>query len=255
VRDSDDQTPPRTFLLESALAAVLILGPAICLGLALDQRGGSIAEWVSALATTFAFAAAFYAARYTRDLLSVERGRDEDRELREKMEQASRVVLWPVGHLIGHITPETENKPPAEQIFTITRQAVRYVNTSALPVFQVGLTGHIHAMHPETGEKRSAPVKAKVAQTLMPTAEPHEAYSQFFAKAEPGLAIWPDTNPVVDLDLRLQFRDSFGLMWERHLDGTLELIRDPGRPTIVLSTSHTFPKPSRRARSGGGREA
>jgi hypothetical protein len=84
----------RGYFMEACLLAVLILGPSIAVGLALDFEHGNLAEWVSAVATVAAFTAALAAARYAKQAFDLETEREERWRNEQRERQASQVAAW-----------------------------------------------------------------------------------------------------------------------------------------------------------------
>ena len=219
---------PRRYVLESTVIALIILGPAVCLGIALDAKGGSIAEWVAALATTGALLAAGYAALSARDLLAVEQARDARNEDFLRRQQASKVALWGPRHewVRGQTSTDLpdgtkEWREGGPSIFKSVRFRVR--NASDLPIFDAVVVGLVSLTNKQNGEVRSSrltehlgDIDASVASAGEESGESHTAY---VASELVGFDL---IHTSVDLTLQLYFRNSFGSLWCRNLDGTLK---------------------------------
>jgi hypothetical protein len=90
----EPEEPRSNYLLEGVLLAALILGPGIAVAVAMDSRHGSVADWVSALATVAAFIAAVAAGQTAARLWRIESKRDDERRSRDKQEQALLIAAW-----------------------------------------------------------------------------------------------------------------------------------------------------------------
>ena len=189
---------PRRYVLESTLILLIILGPAVCLGIALDARSGSIAEWVAALATAGALLAAGYAALWARDLLSVEHARDARNEDFLRRQQASKVALWgPRNDWVrGQISSDlpdgtkewTEGGPSS-----LKSVRFRVRNASDLPIFDVVVVGLVTLTSKQTGEARSSRLTEHIgdidASTLTANEESGEFHTAFMTSELVGFGL------------------------------------------------------------------
>lgn len=199
-------------MLEATLASLLILGPAICVGVAMDGKWGSIAEWVAALATVAAFFAALVAARFAAGALKIEQARETDRLEIKKREQASLVSAWiDIEYAVGADGSRV----------AVTGLTCRLRNASALPVHDVRVIGLIER---HSKERRSREMFRGVElSTLPPSNEP--IVERIGGPGRNGLV------SVVDGAARaariaprctLEFTDSSGRRWVRYPSGELE---------------------------------
>ena len=146
------RTVERVYLLEGALVALLILGPALGIAVALDADSGSIAEWVAATATVAAFIAAVYAGVQAGRVVQLERARVDYRDRREQSAQAVLVAAWggdiitTAKHTIVVSGPgssqHAEVGPTIPARFQVTMR-----NASRLPVFETWL--QVYFGHPD----------------------------------------------------------------------------------------------------------
>lgn len=223
---------PRRYVLESTLIVLIILGPAVCLGIALDAKGGSIAEWVAALATSGALLAAGYAALSARDLLAVEQARDARHEDFLRRQQASKVALWGPRH--GWVRGQISNDLPdgtkewsegGPSTFESVRFRVR--NASDLPVFDAVVVGLVTLTNKQTGEVRSSRLTEHLGDidgsASAASEESEESHTAYVTSELVGFGL---IHTDVELTLQLFFRDSFGTLWCRHLDGKLKEVLD-----------------------------
>lgn len=81
-------------ITEATIAAAIILGPAIAIGIIADAKAGSIAEWVAAIATLGALLAALYAGQQAAKIVQVEQKRDAERDAAARRAQAEQVAAW-----------------------------------------------------------------------------------------------------------------------------------------------------------------
>jgi hypothetical protein len=215
--------PPasRAFLFEGMLGALLILGPAIGIGVALDSDAGSIADWVAGVATTLAFVAAVFAARSAQRMLRVE----QDRDARA---QAGRVATWheePWGwepnmvkvahHADGTATWEDDGT------YGVASLGVRVLNASDMPIFEVAIVGKLDFVDPETGAIRSSPFEHDVGR-LAPNSDRGDLYS---VRLERRIDPFQPGKPAPALQLEVVFRDTFGVVWRRTEMGALTALR------------------------------
>lgn len=195
----------RRYLLEGTLVALLVMGPATAVALALDLEEGSIAEWVSALATIAAVIAAVYAGRAAKAALGIELNREGDRLERERQDQASKVAAW-----IGSIRtdPVTRETRSWGQPFAVTKHGAKLRNASDVPVTDVVLRYVVaDGMCPES-----------IYGVLPPADQP------VFAEVEDSQNEWWDVSEAIamgGLGVEITFRDARGQAWTRMVDGRL----------------------------------
>jgi hypothetical protein len=205
-----------SYLLEATLVSLLILGPAICIGIVADARWGSIAEWVAALATLAAFIAAVIAARFAARALAIEQDREADRQEGEKRAQAALVSAW--------IEVEYEVRGDG------SRAAVKGLtcllrNASAVPVHDVKVIGLLDR---RTKEARTREVFRDVElSTLPPSADP--VVKEIGGPGPGGLVAFVDSaarSARIAARCTMEFTDSSGRRWVRWPDGQLDLDPD-----------------------------
>jgi len=199
--DSSERIPaPAQLILESVLAAVLILGPAIAVGIAADVTLGSIADWVAALATLGALIAATQAARVATRVFRLERSRD-DRYL-EMLEraQAEKIGAW-IGttsiRIRTSLLPELERSKDSP--------AVDLRNASDLPVQHIH--GRVFSGHTLVGTFNAPAIGPGDEQTHRIEADP-----DFLANLDIALAV------------EITFVDAAGREWRRNTRGDLKRV-------------------------------
>jgi hypothetical protein len=200
-------------MLDATLASLLILGPAISIGIATDARWGSIAEWVAALATVAAFFAAIVAARFAARALKIEQGREADRLDGAIKAQASLVSAWIE---VGYEVRADGSRAAAESVTCFLR------NASELPVHDIKVIGLLDRRTKEVSSRETfrgvelsilPPSKEPIAKDL---GGPHSGgLVSFVDSAARAARIAPRCT--------LEFTDSSGRRWVRYPSGELEV--------------------------------
>lgn len=85
----------RSFYLTVVGGVLVIVATAVAVGLFTDADNGSMADWMTAIATVAALVAAVVAARYAAGAFDLERGRDEQLFLERRTAQAALVAARP----------------------------------------------------------------------------------------------------------------------------------------------------------------
>ncbi|MDR7251905.1 hypothetical protein J2X46_000881 [Nocardioides sp. BE266] len=207
-----DSPEGRTYLLEGVLGSVLILGPAICVGVAMDARWGSIAEWVAGLATVAAFLAAVLAARFAARALEIEQDRERDRQNAIIREQAVLVAAWIE---VDYIKSLAGARVHAKTMTCILR------NASPVPVHDVEVRVLLDAAD-GVGRKLIGTVKLA---TLPPSTDPISERIAPFQRTDPIAAV-RERADVPALRCSMDFTDSAGTRWFRGANGELEIDQD-----------------------------
>jgi hypothetical protein len=197
---------------------------------------GSIPDWIEAIATVAAFAAAVFAARYAAGAFVLERERESQRLDAERRAQASLVAAWPA-RFIQYMDEQQADLPKG--LDTIAGAEVLLRNASDLPVTNVHVD--FWAVHAYADEHGPADIRRLGGQTLAvlpPATEPHRVLwstegRQHFLPGVPTVGdprdFWPSEPPhdPARLILDLTFRDSSGVLWRRDRVGRLqEVLKD-----------------------------
>lgn len=162
---------------------------------------GSVAEWVSALATVGALIAAVYAGKVARNLFDLETKRDDAVHQLQRQEQARQVSAWAV------VDPDEGTS------------GIEIVNSSSSPVYDVEIQA----------TKSDGSTAPPLDLALLPP-------GRFYSTAGVERFYWsiPDPSdsplrPVSKTDgwrvQQLTFRDSANIRWTRHASGHLEELR------------------------------
>lgn len=212
--DNGHAVPPggRTYLLEGVLGSLLILGPAICVGVAVDSEWGSIAEWVASLATVAAFLAAVLAARFTARALGIEQEREKDRQKAITGEQAVLVAAWIE---VDYIKSLSGARVQAKTVACMLR------NASPVPVHDVEVRVLLDASN-GLGRKLIGTVDLA---TLPPSTVPVSERIAPFQGTDPIVAV-REQGGVPALRCLMDFTDSAGIRWFRGPNGELEIDLD-----------------------------
>lgn len=216
----------RTYLLEGVLLAVLVLGPSVAVGMALNADAGNIADWVAAVSTTLALGAAVVAARVAFQTL--------DRELmKDGRGQAEMVSAWAAAPMqwvaddVGHVEGQNDVSEADEFAVQVGGVDVRLRNASELPVTNVKLAVELILDHDAApipfAERRTIPVvpPGVSPQSVVVMADDPIARDQFVDLHTTVL------NRVI---LRLRFTDAAGMEWLRTIPGELAPFERDVRP-------------------------
>lgn len=213
----------RRYLLEGTLVAALILGPSVAVALALDVEHGSVAEWVSAVATVAAVIAAVYAGIQAADVLRLERNREERIEEDRRRQQAALVAAWTTFEL-------THGLQRGQQKVIIVRVEVHTRNASPVPVTQMRISMTVVQVkllpsgqpHPLSPNFRVASFE-HVVGLVPPTAETIESVIPVpeHQRARVLSALSDDPSLHVELQSSVEFMDAAGVRWRRDHRGTL----------------------------------
>lgn len=225
----------RRYLLEGTLVALLILGPSMAVALALDIEQGSIAEWVSAVATLAAVIAAVYAGVQARQLLRTEQRRDVQRDRLARRAQADLVAAWPA-------TPTVAMQKMGDDAFLTlgSLPGVWVRNASPLPVTKAVV--YVSVLRGD----RDKPVF--IGQQTLGTIGPQNdaELEPFSPHIMSGIrAKWPlmpaeGFEWLPELLFEFRFQDLSRRRWKRDIHGTLSRDRNP-LDIPVLEDSESTP--------------
>ncbi len=217
----------------TALSLAILLGFPLVGLIAHTARAdiGSIPDWIEAVATVAAFAAAVSAARYAASAFTLEREREAQRLDAERRAQASLVAAWPTRFL-----PYVENMRDGtwRTVAGVSGAEAAIRNASDIPVTSVHVDFYVvHTL----GDARTEPdielLGGEDLAYLPPDAEPQpirwsSGGRRHLLAGVPSIGepddYYPDEPPYdpARLLLDIWFRDAAGVVWHRDRVGRLE---------------------------------
>lgn len=207
-----------TFRAGLLISVVSVVGIALAAGYLVGAEPGSFADWIAAVSTLAAFAAAVVAANFAadassaaREALQVEQDRDDHRDELELRTQAELVAAWadyvPVQQIGGtlHLIHQAGH-----------RVLVR--NASALPITQVMLTFTFHGawMTSDGFEIREEAMGVQIQSLIPPDKHDIPFTDQVLTRFnELRGAISPEHLEQVQVRVGIEFTDAGSRRWSR----------------------------------------
>lgn len=195
--------------------------------LSADISWGDFPSWVTAVATVLALVAASYAAWRTGRIVSIELGRDRQREQDEERRQASQVAAW---------AAESVHDPVGgSNVFSqYTTMSVSgfVINGSSQPIFNIGVLWFVEdesihetalAVLPPGGAETWEMPDEVMARFDDQTAEQGQKPLRGYLEAQ-----LLSSMAAEKLRLEVSFDDSHGRRWTRDRFGNLGKVGAPG---------------------------
>jgi len=183
---------------------------------------GDVATWLTAVATVAAVIAAVLAGRWARDIVEIERKRDERHEAETRALQASQVAAWAEPAVVK---PERKDGAGSAWMYTNVSVNGLIANRSSQPIYKVQLEWFkgdvliLTTMRPVVAPSEVAVCKLEPERVLDVADVPEEqAGHTLFSYVS---AVELSELAVSRLLLAVRFTDSANRAWHRDRHGTL----------------------------------